>query len=247
MHYSEVDFYSFCFVNQPAKMRMPKQTDLMLGAAVHRMYNANYEHDDTGNNISDLNYWLGQTTGIYWVWKNSNKDYVGTCTYRIFWNEEELNSINIDENTLIVPKAINVNTAAPPLTNDRYNLVTQYITCHGDLAISMLYATVNLENTKIKQHMLDDLKNSEFFHPYSMYITSKKVNDVICSVLFDTLLKIYFKYQHIFYLADKDKNGTYKRLLDYLAERILHLIYTNINYYIAGVKIHEVSIIDLPH
>ena len=48
-----------------------------------------YLGDHTGENISDLNPYYGELTGIYWLWKNyPDIDYVGVCHYRrYFWNE----------------------------------------------------------------------------------------------------------------------------------------------------------------
>ena len=43
-----------------------------------------------GQNISHLNKYYGQFTGILWIWKNQlenikDDDWIGTCEYRKFW------------------------------------------------------------------------------------------------------------------------------------------------------------------
>ena len=41
-----------------------------------------YTGDDTGDNISAQNCYFSELTGMYWVWKNTDADYVGICHYR---------------------------------------------------------------------------------------------------------------------------------------------------------------------
>ena len=48
-----------------------------------------YMGDDTGDNISDLNCYYAELSGVYWVWKNYHEaDYVGVCHYRRFLTDE---------------------------------------------------------------------------------------------------------------------------------------------------------------
>lgn len=49
-----------------------------------------YLGDDTGDNISDLNCYYAELSGVYWVWKNCHDaDYVGICHYRRYLTSEE--------------------------------------------------------------------------------------------------------------------------------------------------------------
>ena len=53
-------------------------------------YPENWLTEKEGNNISALNKHYGETSGLYWIWKNKLKglndnDWIGTCHYRKLW------------------------------------------------------------------------------------------------------------------------------------------------------------------
>ena len=59
----------------------PMYVPLQVGRALHD--DLGYIGDDTGDNISALNGYYSELTGVYWVWKNvTDADYVGICHYR---------------------------------------------------------------------------------------------------------------------------------------------------------------------
>lgn len=57
----------------------------------HAMAKEDYGYwgDDTGDNISKLNCYYAELSGVYWVWKNyTEADYVGICHYRRYLTNE---------------------------------------------------------------------------------------------------------------------------------------------------------------
>jgi len=49
-----------------------------------------YIGDDTGNNISSLNYYFNEMTAVYWAWKNLDTEYIGLVHYRRYFSVKNL-------------------------------------------------------------------------------------------------------------------------------------------------------------
>lgn len=69
------------------KAKMPTDSNLYLPIHVGREGNADigYIGDNSGENISHLNPYYSELTGLYWAWKNLNCDYLGLVHYRRFF------------------------------------------------------------------------------------------------------------------------------------------------------------------
>ena len=75
-----------------------------------------YILDNVGNNISTLNPILGDLTGLYWIWKNNNDEFVGTNHYRRFYDENQVNKFfDYQKDTLFVShffQKLSINTTS---------------------------------------------------------------------------------------------------------------------------------------
>ncbi len=70
------------------KFQMPTQAGyfpLHVGKSRHTQKLSEYVGDDTGDNISDKNPFFCELTGLYWLWKNTDSEYVGMVHYRRYF------------------------------------------------------------------------------------------------------------------------------------------------------------------
>lgn len=93
----------------------PMYVPLQVGRALHD--DLGYIGDDTGDNISALNGYYSELTGVYWVWKNvTDADYVGICHYRRYllndagfvFTKDELQSL-LQDYDILTSKRLTLN------------------------------------------------------------------------------------------------------------------------------------------
>lgn len=82
------------------KFQMPKDSNLYLPLHVGRegKVDLGYTGDNTGDNISALNPYYCELTGLYWAWKNLDCDYLGLVHYRRYFTK---NSQSYSDNVII--------------------------------------------------------------------------------------------------------------------------------------------------
>ena len=69
---------------------MPQNKELYLPVHVgcQGKDDLGYQGDNTGENISQLNPYYCELTGLYWAWKNLDCDYLGLVHYRRYFTKK---------------------------------------------------------------------------------------------------------------------------------------------------------------
>lgn len=185
---------------------------------------SNWFNDSSGVNISHLNKYYGELTGIYWIWKNHLKnlnknDLIGNCHYRKLWlnncynNKQKKsfkslfdNLLNNNNSLILQNKTIQVQ----PIKFKKKNLLEDFENIHKNkiLEKSILFLEKRL------QILFKDHLKGNVFYPLNMFITKPEIFEKYCQTIFPWLEKCY-------HLCNKENLniGYNVRLPAFLAER----------------------------
>lgn len=177
-----------------------------------------YLRDNVGENISKKNSNYCELTGMYWIWKNSNKDIVGLVHYRRFFY-----------NTVFCGKANILNEVQIRKLLDQYDLIVakrgytwfrtvkdQFTSYH---IASDLEATRNAINKLYPDYLdaFDEVMESNNYCPLNMIITRKEIFDNYCEWLFNIL----FEVEKNISLNNRDVYNS--RVFGFLSERLFNV------------------------
>jgi len=207
------------------------QRNLMCGAHGLRqdykedLSRRGFVFDDTGDNISTLNKYLGDLTGLYWVWKNTDETVVGTNQYRRMWDTDQVRQMQYDPDTLYVLQRIDFDETA----------YDQYVKHHGQFGMDLLFDAQR--QGRIDLPNIESLKSVRYLHCNNMFYANRKVFDHVCARLFPIVFDLFDKIKYIVHTAPANQTRT----VAFLAERILTAMFIDPDYYFPGTHIQEVA------
>lgn len=179
---------------------MPKDTNMYLPLHVgcEGKVNLGYVGDNTGDNISKLNPYYCELTGLYWAWKNLDCDYLGLVHYRRYFTDKSLsydddikiddvilsqNDVEslLDEADVIVPK------------KRKYYIETLYSHYAHTFDGSHLDKTRKIISEISPEYLesYDKVMKQRSGYMFNMFIMKKELVDDYLSWLFPILDKLY--------------------------------------------------------
>ncbi len=97
--------YSFHYKPDSKAIEKPQYINIWAGKN-NSEYDNEFIGDDTGENISSKNKYYSELSGLYWIWKNTSQDIVGSCHYRRFFTTKKEPLINRARRMLYYPIGI---------------------------------------------------------------------------------------------------------------------------------------------
>ena len=165
------------------------------------LFPSNWLDEKKGKNISNLNQYYGEHSGIYWVWQNcmdgfKENDWIGFCHYRKLWlndlyeKKQKLNigslySNLLKENNDIFKK--NEVILIQPIIYQNKNLFQDFEDVHKTniLRESLSFFDINIKNS-FENHL-----NSNSLYPLNLFIVKKNIFIKYCETIFPWLEKCF--------------------------------------------------------
>ena len=182
------------------KFQMPKDTNLYFPLHVGRVgkEDLGYIGDYTGDNISSLNPYYCELTGLYWAWKNLECDYLGLVHYRRYFTNKSqpyTDNIKIDDVILSQNDVEEMLDGADVIVpkKRKYYIETLYSHYAHTLDGSHLDKTRKIiaEISPYYLESYDKVMKQCSGYMFNMFIMKKELVDDYLSWLFPILNKLY--------------------------------------------------------
>lgn len=200
---------------------------LLVGAVIN--YKNGYEgydirDDITDDNISGKNHYYCELTGIYWLWKHCNDNYIGICHYRRFFVKENrwVNNLSkiIDKDftthvlkqyDIILPR---IHSFGVTVSHYLYNM-------YGDLENVMSQTLRDIITQKYPDYITiyDQVMDGYFSYTWNMMVVPEKIFKEYCSWMFDILFEYEKKINTLIDFNNLTNNQ--QRLYGFVSERLL--------------------------
>ena len=190
----KVYIYCFCLKESKFLKRLPNNIiPIVLGNNKSQFF----ENENNGINISHLNKYYAELTGIYWVFKNKIKqhnddDWIGFCHYRRLWLNAVINkkkSFSNINSKLLLKHNTSFNNFDTILTDPIYlkneNLIDHFKNNHGKEIFEFLHKILD---NKLYEDFIN-YGDQRKFSPCNMFITKPKILINYCNLVFPLMEK----------------------------------------------------------
>lgn len=200
-----------------------------------------YIQDNTGVNISNKNPYFCELTGLYWVWKNLEADYIGLVHYRRYFTKKIILPRNENKKFSMIltreqleQELENTDIILPK--KRKYWIETIYSHYKHTMYIETLDEAGKIIQEKYPEYYqeFENLKKTTSMHAFNMFIMKKEYLDKYCKWLFDILFELEKR------IDSKQYDAFHARFFGRVSERLLDVwIKTN------HLTYKEIKVIDM--
>lgn len=188
-----------------------------------------YPGDDTGENISGLNCYYSELTGLYWVWKNcKDVDYVGTCHYRRYLINEQEQVYTKAEYEKLLREYDLITTRRVKLNNSYY---FGFSANHNQKALDMTGTVIGELYPDYYDTFVRLVNGTETYFG-NMFVTSKALYDEYARWLFSIFAVVAERIE-----LETGEDAYHKRVFGFVSEFLL-LVWVTVK----GLKVKECKV-----
>lgn len=166
--------------------------------------------DHNSDNINDLNPYINELTGLYWIWKNSSDDFVGLCHYRRYFTDGDNILTHERAEGKLNGHDILITT---PAVFDRSLYDILVIDSGGQKAFWLYRNLIFREFPGFAKYLQDTNR----VNPRNMFFCRKDLIDKYCEWMFPKVIPIAERYRE----EIPRKYNNQDRLIGYFAERLM--------------------------
>lgn len=152
-----------------------------------------YQRDDEGQNISELNPYFCELTGLYWAWKNLKADYIGLAHYRRHFSmhPQSRDKWNAVLKKVEIERELGKIKVFTP-TKRCYYIETLYSHYAHTHYASQLDETRKIVSKRYPEYLdsFDKVINRRWGYMFNMLIMEQGLFNEYCSWLFDILFEL---------------------------------------------------------
>lgn len=215
------DFKIYVVTHKDAKLSMlPDGYEIIHAGHALAKKDFGYLGDDSGDNISRLNLYLNEITALYWIWKNTNHNFIGLVHYRRFFTTDGKNFISTDAAKKILRESdIIVNGCEfgyIPLRDWKAVLSTRKLAEH---VINTIKKYIALRQPDYLA-AYDRVNNSFGVFCYEIFITRREIFNSYCEWLFSFIIDATEEILATTDIANSDDPRIY-RAISFVAEHLM--------------------------
>ena len=175
--------------------------------------------DDTGDNLSALNPYYSELTGLYWAWRNLDADYLGLVHYRRYFAGQQNFVANGKRHKILSADQVAklLTTVDVILPRPRYYGESLYRHYGHTTYLEPLRITGEIIREKYPAYAaeFEQLKHRRRAHMLNMFVMKKELLDEYCTWLFDVLGELQQR------IDVKQYNAFHSRLFGRIGELLL--------------------------
>lgn len=203
-----------------------KGRKILLVGSCSKSFKLDYNDDDFVDNISNKNLSYCELTGLFYIWKNTQSEFVGLEHYRrVFAHKNRIIPLKDLENKM---KSLDIIIPYPYMY--KICLREQYKNNHyiNDLIeVESIIREIYPEYEEAFEYIM----NSKYCSLYNMFFSKKYVIDEYCQFLFDILFQLENR------ININERNDYQKRVYGFLSERLFNVwLYHNVDRFKIGYE-----------